>query len=168
MQFDPTPKEELDKMRLLPKGVYDFEVTEATDTESKAGNGMIALELRVFRPDGNGAVLLKDWLVASDHYLCRAKIYNFCAATGKMDDYEAGTLSALTCQGAAGKCKIGQKEDEQYGPKNTVVDYVDPASVRSGDKPERSGYIEGIGQKKTRSANDALAESVGGEQEIPF
>lgn len=167
MEFDPTPKDELDKMRLLPKGTYDFEVVGAEDTTSKAGNGMIALELRVFRPDGNGAVLLKDWLVASDHYLCRAKIYNFCATTGKMDDYEAGSLSALVCDGAAGKCKVGIQEDEQYGPQNKIVDYVDPAAVPKNEKKERTGYIEGVSQQPRKNANEAFAEA-GGDPEIPF
>jgi hypothetical protein len=124
MNFKPKTENELRSEMILPDGEYDFEVMDAKDTTSKTkGNEMIALNMKLFAPDGT-TPYIRDWLVNSDHPLCQMKIRHFAQATNKMAEYEAGTLSAMDCEGACGRVKVGSREQEGFGLQNSIEDYV--------------------------------------------
>jgi hypothetical protein len=123
MQFTPQSEDDLRNAMLLPDGIYDFEVVEAKDGQSKKGSDMITLNLKLFAPDGS-TPYLRDWLVNTDHALCQMKIRHFCRSTNKMSEYEAGTLDAMVCEGATGKCKVKSQESDGYGLQNTIADYT--------------------------------------------
>lgn len=118
MKFQPKTEEDLKRDSLLGTGVYDFEVMEAKDAVSKKGNDMIALKLRVFSND-QGERVIRDWLMPSMGF----KLRHFAETTGLIGAYDAGTLSAEDCQGRSGRVSLIIKEDDQYGPQNSVKDY---------------------------------------------
>lgn len=118
MKFIPRSEEDLKRESLLGAGVYDFEIIEAKDTVSKKGNDMIALRLRVFSND-QGERVVRDWLMPSMGF----KLRHFAETTGLIGAYDAGTLSAEDCQGRSGRVSLVIKEDDQYGPQNSVKDY---------------------------------------------
>lgn len=147
MNFQPQTEDELKASMLLPDGDYPFEVASAEDKVSSSDNEMIALQLRVFKPDG-AARTQKDWLVNSPSAMMQMKIRHFARSCGLMDQYNAGTLDSLTCQGASGVVRIRSKTDEQYGPQNFVKDYISEESdAPKADPP-------GPTQQQTKRAND--------------
>jgi hypothetical protein len=145
MRFNPVSEE--DAAGVLPKGEYAAVVSKATEKTSKAsGNPMIELDLTVYAKDGKEK-FVRDWLVCTDGG--QAKIQRFCKAINQWNTYQAGELSAATCEGANVIVKLGVEEgDGEYPPKNSVRDYFSPkidppakapqnaATASAGDKPK--------------------------------
>ena len=101
MQFQPKTKQEIDDSRLLPKGEYDFEIVDAEEKTSAAGNDMIELTVRV--SNGNGLTrTLTDYVMAQR----LAKLYNCCAACGILEKFNCGTLSDDDFPGKRGRLKL--------------------------------------------------------------
>lgn len=121
MNFTPMSEKELAEANLLPAGEYDFEVFEAVDTISRAGNEMIALKLWVFNANGR-KFTVRDWLVANNV----EKIASFCRAVGLDNEYHAGTVAAEDMQGRTGRAKIKVNPAGQYPASNGVSFYVKP------------------------------------------
>ncbi len=122
MKFQPKTEEELDLENMIPDGIYDFEVISATDKQSKAGNDMMVVELRIFT-DGQNRIITDYLLEKMGH-----KLRHFCAAMGVMEAYNAGNLAAENIgEGMAGKCQVGtQKAKAEFSARNTIVDYIVP------------------------------------------
>lgn len=108
---------------LMPKGMYDFEVTEAADKQSKAGNDMVELLVRVYDEEGKSRKLF-DWLVDTDGGAF--KIRHFAEATGMLAEYERGELLSHDMVGKTGRCQVLIKKDKtgEYPDKNVISDYV--------------------------------------------
>src|SRR5271154_4291917 len=104
--FTPKTEDEIAKENLIPDGVYPFEVINATQKTSKAGNPMIHLEHRVFVEDRT--FLLDDYLLEKIAY----KLRHFCAQTGLLPMYQQGHFAAEDCLGKGGWVKIGTKVDK--------------------------------------------------------
>lgn len=128
MKFDPKTEEEVTQGGLLPKGEYDFEVKNAEEGQSKAGNDMISLTLHVYNSEG-GYHRVLDWLVSTDGGAY--KVRHFAYAVGLGTQYERGELCAEDLEGVTGRCKIviQKSKDPQYQDKNSVADYLPPASA---------------------------------------
>lgn len=134
MRFEPKTAAEIDEAGLLAAGVYDFEVMEAEDTTSKAGNDMAAIVLRIEDSEGR-CFKVQDWLVATDGGAY--KVRHFAEATGLLAEYEKGDMPAGFMIGKTGKAKIAVKPAEgQYRAKNTVADYVLGGAVATSSAPK--------------------------------
>lgn len=119
MRFEPKTEQELEEDGLLPKGTYDFEVIRAEDKQSKKGNDMIALGLKVFAPTG-GTPFVNDYLLEAMAH----KLHGFCEEVGLSDKYESGSLAASDCMGRSGKVRIDiEKGKGDYPSKNVVKGY---------------------------------------------
>jgi len=126
MKFTPRTDEDLAAEGLLPKGEYDFEVQDAEDTTSKAGNDMIKVRLSVLDNEGTSAHTIWDYLLESMAY----KLKSFADATGLSSEYAAGSLQASDLIGRAGRAKIDiDPEKNGYPAKNVIKSYVRAASA---------------------------------------
>jgi hypothetical protein len=123
MRFTPKNEEELAIEGLLPEGVYDFEVLEATDRVSKKGNEMIEVRLKVYDLNG-GFRFITDYLLEA--YL--PKLYSFAKATGTLKAYDAGEFTAYDCQGRSGKVQVKVVPAGEFPAKNEVKTYGEPKS----------------------------------------
>jgi hypothetical protein len=123
MQFQAKTEKQINEENLIPEGVYPFDVMNADNKTSKAGNEMIELELRIYCADGRERSL-NDWLMPKMAF----KLFHFCAYCGLSQQYDAGTLTAADCVGKSGFVKIGIQADKQgqYPDRNSVKDYVRP------------------------------------------
>lgn len=132
MKITPRTEKEIHEANLMPKGVYPFEVIEAVDAKSKAGNDMITATLRIFTPDGKTRLLTTYLMEAM-----AAQLFHFCTYCGLAAEYGAGTLTAAQCVGKTGYADIGIKEDKsgQYPPQNNVKDFVRPKALAPGGSP---------------------------------
>lgn len=108
---------------LLPKGIYNFHVSNAEDTTSKSGNEMIKLTLKVFDTKGK-AHTVWDYLIDLESQWYKSKHFlQTCGMT-----YEKVDLKSVNCLGKSGKVIIDIQKDKdgKYPDKNVVRDYAKP------------------------------------------
>jgi hypothetical protein len=120
MNFEPKTKKQIEDAKLWPKGEYGFEIVEAKEAKSKAGNDMFELRVRV--SNGNGASrVLTDYLMPAR----AGKLYSCCAAIGLLDKYRSGVLADDDFIGGQGKVLLAvEKGKNGYPPRNVIEDYI--------------------------------------------
>ena len=122
MRVQPKTEQEVQEANLLDKGEYDFVVMSAEETQSKAGNDMIALKISVMDEEERGHTVF-DYLVSTD--AMSYKLRHFAASIGLLADYEGGNLPAEKMEGRAGRCTIVvTPARDGYAAKNSVQDYI--------------------------------------------
>lgn len=135
MRFKPLSDKELQALNLIEAGTYDFEVLEAKDRQSKSGNEMIELKLKIWDNNGHERFVY-DYLLESMSY----KLKHFCECTGLLQKYEDGELRDVHCVGKSGKLDLIIQKDKtgQYGDKNSVKNYI----VASAAQPVANHHPE--------------------------
>ena len=122
MQVKPKSEKEVRQFSMLAPGIYDFEVLEATEKVSSAGNDMIELKLSILGENDRTHIVF-DYLVNTDEMAY--KLRHFAASIGLLAEYEAGNLPTDRMESRAGKARIViQPAKGQYDEKNTVRDYI--------------------------------------------
>jgi hypothetical protein len=141
VRFQPKDEKQLAEEGMLPAGaICDFEVTEAEDAVSRAGNEMIALKLKVWRPNGS-TMILRDWLVSTQ----QGKVLAFAKATGTRDAYDAGEFDARDLTGKCGKLKVGVEDAQgDFPARNKVASYIaaDKTEPRQERQAPRGGHAQ--------------------------
>ena len=141
MKFDPNAAtESTGGFAVWPPGEYDFEVSEAEDTTSKAGNDMIKLKLFVYDREGNRLVVF-DYLVSSAAW----KIKAFAEAAGMLSDFDAGELDAALMIGRTGRARIGLEKQEGFDERNKVLAYVKKPAASTAPVLRRASVPAGAG-----------------------
>lgn len=137
MNFQPKTEQEIAESKLLPKGDYDFEITDALEKPSKAsGKTMIELKLRVSNGKGSARTIF-DYLLAETP----EKLRNAADAVGILDRYNTGSLSNSDFKGKRGRLKLGIEKDRkhQWPDKNVVIGYIAASGLAIGQRePVRS------------------------------
>ena len=134
MRFTPRSEDEIASANLWPAGEYDFEIHNAEDTESKAGNDMTKLTVHVHDSEGQYKTVF-DYLVDTEGGAY--KIRHFAEATGLLPQYERGELMADEMIGRTGRCKLNVQKDKtgQYPDKNGIADYLKSKTPSAAPKP---------------------------------
>lgn len=139
MSFSFKPLSEEEVIGLLKPGEYAFQVKNAEDAVSKAGNAMIRLTLAVWDDQGKERIIT-DYLLAALMY----KVKHFCDAVGLEDKYQQGKFEAIDCVGKSGRCKIKIDEQDGYAPKNSVQDYIKNKVTKLESKKEEQKDTNGF------------------------
>jgi hypothetical protein len=158
MRFTPKSEEEIAEAGLLPKDIYDAEIIEAEETVSKAGNPMLKINVKVYRPQG-GFTLIFDYLMETMAHKLRHCAY----ACGFGADYENGVLNAHDLIGRSFKVSVSIVQDKakQYPPKNQINDYV----VDESEKQAASAAKLVVSESKLKSGDPDLDQD---GDDIPF
>lgn len=129
MNFKPLSRQEAIESQLFPKGSYRFEIVHGCDKESRAGNSMIELKVKVTDPSG-ASRFVTDYLLAQ----WPAKLRHAAEACGLLEEYNAGELSGPDFIGKQGRLTLAIQKDraKKYPDKNVVVDYVVPLESVAG------------------------------------
>ncbi len=163
MRVNPISEQdaEAQSASLWPEGVYDFEIKEAEETTSAAGNDMIKLEVWIFNTD-SGRRLLFDYLLDSVPW----KLRHFAESCGLLPAYEAGDLIANEIVGRTGKCKVSvQAAKDQWPAKNVIRDYIKSPMPRTVSE----AIVATAGQPRPQSASLRAKVPAGDlDDEIPF
>lgn len=156
MRFDP--KTETEVLNLLPKGVYFFEVTNAKDTSSKAGNDMMVLTLKVYNDEQSKTIT--DYLVGQIDSMAY-KIRHFAESIDMLTEYESGEMLAETVIGAAGQCKVDiDEKDPAFPPKNVIRDYVKRVVKQGAPSTPAPKVAAKRATKKAVTADDMPDDSI--------
>ena len=128
MRVNPMSEKEIAEANLWPAGTYDYEIIEAEEQTSKAGNDMIALRVKLFNAQGS-SIVVDDYLVDSPK--AAYKVRHCAEASSLLGEYEKGELLARDLTHRTGKCKVVVSKDRngQYPDKNQVADYLRPDSA---------------------------------------
>lgn len=103
--FTPLNDEELQRLRatsVLQPGDYDFITLGAEEKQSRAGDMMVVVTLKVKRHDGKDFEM-KDWLVYSPSMLWKVKNYWECV--GHPQQYYNPTVNVRDFYNKAGKVR---------------------------------------------------------------
>lgn len=121
MKFTPKTDDELATENLLQPGDYDFEISDAEETVSKAGNSMIKMKVKVFDQLGSYRIVF-DYLMESVAF----KLKHAAKSCGLSEAYDNGELEAYDFINRSGKCKIIIQKDKsgQYPDRNGIADYL--------------------------------------------
>lgn len=134
MKVEPKSEQEVQEMGLAAVGVYDFLVVEADDKQSKVGNDMAVIKIKIEDSDGREYKIV-DYLVAIDSMAY--KIRHFAESVGLLTEYEKGDMPAEFFLGRTGRCKLAvQPAKGEYRAKNVVSDYL--PSTKIGGVPAQS------------------------------
>ena len=107
---------------LWPAGDYDFEVYDASEETSAAGNEQIKLTLHVFNTEGARRTVF-DYLVGTQGMAY--KIRHFAEATGIVAQYEKGDLMPSEIVQRTGRLRLRVKKGTNgYPDQNAVQDYI--------------------------------------------
>lgn len=124
MKFDPLSEEQLETQALVPEGIYSYQVIQAEDKVSKAGNDYISLTIKVWQEAGN------DGCVFTNLALIKL-LKHFCDVNQLQDRYNSGEVPASICRGkSGGRVMIGIEGEKPnptggfYKEKNIVKDYI--------------------------------------------
>jgi hypothetical protein len=136
------PKNENELSNVIDAGVYSFEITEASDEVSKAGNEMIKLKVLIYESEVV-ATCIFDYLMEKVAY----KLRHCCDACGLLDKYDTGELTSMQFIGKTGKCNVAIQKDEtgKYPDKNTIKDYVKRELSQAVDEAKRVNPVAGEG-----------------------
>lgn len=107
--FQPYTEEELDRMTMIPPGIYNAEIISAEEKFSKSGNEMIELIAQI-RDGENEKRVVYDWLVFKNHPLCIRKIKHFCESAGLSETYKSGRISGGMCANKRVIIDISEKD----------------------------------------------------------
>ncbi len=119
LEFPSLAEEEC--LMLLPEGDYEFFVKDAIEHVSKnTGNESIKLTLEIL-DSKNIPHTIFDYLTPA----FKKKFKHFFDATGMIEQYAKGQLSAEECKGKFGSAKVKiQASDGVYDAKNIINDYI--------------------------------------------
>jgi hypothetical protein len=121
MQFEPKNEKQLAENRPLHAGVFQFEILEAWEKISAAGNPMF--EIRVQLSNGNGVSrTLPDYLLPKG--VRAEKLLHCCIATGMRDKYDSGLLSPDDFVGKRGRLRVGIEKKKGFPDRNQIEDYL--------------------------------------------
>lgn len=122
MRVEPKTDAEIETMNLREAGEYDFEVLDAEEKQSKQGNEMVELKVKLEGADGRSFTLF-DYLVSTDGMAYKVK--HFAKAVGLLSEYEKGDMAAEYMLGRTGRCKLAvQPAKGGYPAKNVIADYI--------------------------------------------
>ncbi len=146
MQYDSS-QYDATEFEPIPDGEYAFEVVNAEEQTSAAGNQMLSLELAV---NVGRAKLAKtyDYLVAAPRSLW--KIHTFCSAVGL--DFHANELMCEHCLGRTGLARFEMGSANRNGRRYLEV----------------SRYIEATDQPAIAPAATPPAGGPSSDDDLPF
>lgn len=121
MIFEPKNEKQLAENRPLHAGVFQFEIVEAWEKTSNAGNPMFELKVNV--TNGNGiSRTLADYLLPKG--VRAEKLLHCCVACNMRDKYESGAVSPGDFVGKRGRIRLGLEKKKGYPDRNVIDDYL--------------------------------------------
>jgi hypothetical protein len=119
MEFVPKTEKQLAESRPLHAGVFQFEILEAWEKTSQAGNPMIELKVQV--SNGNGiSRTMPDYLLAKR----LEKMLHCCMACGIREKFDSGSVSADDFVGKRGRLRVGLEKKRGFPDRNVIEDYI--------------------------------------------
>lgn len=121
-----TPKSEAEVSKIFENGIYEFVVESANEKNSKNGNPMIHLKVKIMHDKYVGKTNIVDCFLLTDNPNFEFILRHFCFSIGLGDSYEKGEITEQMCIGKEGYAKVVIEKDKEgkYPDKNKIVDFI--------------------------------------------
>lgn len=121
-----TPKSEAEVSKIFENGIYQFVVESANEKNSKNGNPMIHLKVKIMHDKYLGKTNIVDCFLLTDNANFEYILRHFCFSIGLGDAYEKGEITEQMCIGKEGYAKVVIEKDKEgkYPDKNKIVDFI--------------------------------------------
>lgn len=121
-----TPKTETEVSKIFENGIYEFVVESAQEKESKSGNNMIHLKIKILHDKYIGKTNFVDCYLLTENPNFEFILRHFCYSIGLGEAYEKGEITDRMCVDKSGLAKvvIEKDKDGQYPDKNKIVDFI--------------------------------------------
>lgn len=122
MRLDPTIKntKPQNDFPLLPEGDYEFQVANASRSQSSKGNMQWKLQLRIDKPDGTWAYV---WEYFAETENMQWKFNEFFRSIGKFGVTDTGEMKNVVSE--IGNAHIIIKKEDGYKDKNSVKYFIE-------------------------------------------
>lgn len=121
MTFEPKNKKQLADNKPLHSGVFNFEILEAWEKTSQAGNPMFELKVQI--SNGNGVSrTLADYLLPKG--VRAEKLLHCCIACGIREKYDSGSLAPDDFVSRRGRLRLGLEKKKGFPERNVIEDYL--------------------------------------------
>ena len=121
MQFTPKSEQEITDSKVAKAGIYAFEIQDAWEKKSAAGNDMFELKVEV--SNGNGMRrTLPDYLLPKG--ISAEKLLHCSIACGIRAKYDSGLLSHEDFIGKRGRVRLGIEKKKGFPDRNVIEDYL--------------------------------------------
>lgn len=131
MRFTPLSDAEIELKRTgLSPGPATFEIKQAEEKPSKAGNPTIRLVLKVWDHEGREGTVF-DYLSSTLSW----RIKDFLKSVGLESLYESGEIEPYKLTGLSGKAILFVQKDAQYGDSIKVKTYLAQESIQKPKAP---------------------------------
>jgi hypothetical protein len=164
MNYNTRSEKELAEANILPKGEYPFEIADANEQKSKAGNDMLVLEVDCITESG-ARRRVTDYIVPGTIWADK-KLHDLMWSVGLGERYATGTIQADELRGRSGYAGVGIDKGKPFTAKD--------GTQREGfDKNKIAFYKRGEdapSSKKPQPTEAQLANQTQGEgtDEPPF
>jgi hypothetical protein len=168
MKYNTRSEKELAEANLLPKGEYPFEIADAKEQKSKAGNDMLVLEVDCIGESG-ARKRITDYIVPGTIWADK-KLHDLMWSVGLGEKYASGTITADDLVGRSGLAAVGIDKGKPFTAKdgteregfdkNKIAFYKRPESAPSSKKPQPT---------EAQLANQAQGgANEGADEDVPF
>lgn len=121
MKFEVLSDVQLEELKCLPAGIWDFEVIHAEERERDAGGEMTILQLLVDVKPGISHVVF-CYLIPSSRFAFLIK--HFWDSVGNPEKYESGDIPASEYIGKKGRMKTKVGKNKEGDAQAQVVDFI--------------------------------------------
>jgi hypothetical protein len=158
---------------LLPEGIYDFEITQVTQTTAKSsGNPQLEIKLSVIGPEAYAGKTIMQWwsLTAKSTW----KLFKLLDATGVDYDEADGQINFDTdmLEGSIFRAKVTQEENPSNGNLNNRLGNEQPSPLSTEEHaapaPASGAAPAGLGRAGDATASvGAIASAVAAPATAP-
>jgi len=121
MEFVPKDEKAIAENKPLNAGVFQYEILEAWEKTSQAGNPMFELKVQVTNGNGVSRTLV-DYLLPKG--IRAEKLLHCCISCGIRDVYDSGSLPASAFVGRRGRLRLGIEKRKGFPDRNVIEDYL--------------------------------------------
>lgn len=119
--IEPKNEKQLAENRPLHAGVFQFEILQAWEKTSAAGNPMFELKVQV--TNGNGVSrTLADYLLPRG--IRAEKLLRCCVACKLREKYDGGSVAPDDFVGKRGRLRLGIEKKKGFPDRNVIEDYL--------------------------------------------
>ena len=144
-RYDPE-----DAKRCWKAGEYQGHIEDCEYGQSKNGNDMATVKVRVY--DGDRSIVVRDWIVNHPDMLWKLK--HLASACGREAEFKAGEFEPHYAVNEPMTVVLSEDDDPKYGEQNRVSDY----------KPKASGAVT----PKARDKPSVPDSTIPNDSDIPF
>lgn len=166
MNYKTRSEKELAEANLLPKGEYPFEIIDAREQQSKAGNDMLVLEIDLISTETGARRRVTDYIVPGSIWADK-KLHDLMWSIGLGEKYAAGSIAADELLNKSGVAGVGIDKGKPFTAKDgTQKDGYDKNKIEFYKRAGSPAAATGAKAQPTAAQLANQADTL--DEDVPF